>query len=79
MKLDDMRTPTCPNCGGAKLETDDVIDTSVDTSDGFYSELVIGTCPNCNCQYEYTQFYSIKPTHFDMIECLTEEEICEDE
>lgn len=74
MKLDDMRTPTCPNCGGAKLETEDIIDTYADTIENIYTEFTVGVCPNCGRQFSYTQTYNLEPTGYEDLIDITEDE-----
>lgn len=74
--LSDKRTPTCPNCGMAKLELEDVIDTfeSGSADNPTLKELTIGVCPNCNHTFEYTQIYTHQPIGYEGVEDITEDE-----
>lgn len=76
MKLCDKRTPTCPHCGMAKLEADDIIDTyeGGTAEQPLWVELTIGICPNCDHSFEYKQFYTHDPTGYELLEDLTEDE-----
>ena len=54
--LNDKRTPTCPYCGMAKLEIEDIIhswDETTDTGRDITVEQHIGFCPNCNHRFFY--------------------------
>lgn len=81
--LSDKRTPTCPHCGMAKLEIDDVIDHWVEGGENntdVYVELVIGVCLNCGRSFEYKQKYTHDPIGYDDIDyCDADEEEEEDE
>lgn len=74
MKLCDKRTPTCPHCGMAKLETEDVIDTCTDYENNRFTEYTIGVCPNCERTFSYTQIYTLEPTGYDDLIDATEDE-----
>lgn len=79
MKLCDRRTPTCPHCGMAKLETEDIIDTWADYENCSYSELIIGVCPNCDRHFQYRQIYTFEPIDYYDLDYCDEDEIEEDE
>lgn len=82
MKLSDKRTPTCPNCGMAKLETEDIIDTyeGGTAEQPTLIELSIGICPNCDHTFEYKQIYTHEPTGYEILtDCTEDEEDEEDE
>ena len=77
MMLSDRRRPTCPNCGMAKLETEDIIDTGEGGTAEHPTlvELTIGNCPNCNHTFEYEQIYTHDPTGYEMLtDCAEDEE-----
>ena len=74
IKLYDRRTPTCSNCGMAKLETEDIIDTFADIVENIYTEFTVGVCPNCGRQFSYTQIYSLEPTGYEDLIDITEDE-----
>lgn len=74
MNLLDKRFPTCPHCEKAKLEIEDVIDTSVDWDDGIYTEFTVGVCPNCERRFSYNQFYTLEPTGYEDLIDITEDE-----
>ena len=74
MNLLGKRTPTCPHCGKAKLETEDVIDTFTDCIEEIYTEFTVGVCPNCERRFSYTQFYTLEPTSYDDLIDITEDE-----
>lgn len=74
--LSDKRTPTCPHCGMAKLETDDIIDTWERTDkDGVVRmvEQTIGVCPNCNHTFDYLQIFTHDPIAYELVEDITED------
>lgn len=79
MMLSDRRTPTCPHCGMAKLEKDDIIDTWADYENCSCTELTIGVCPNCDRHFQYKQIYTLEPTGYDDIDYCDEDEIEEEE
>ena len=75
--LSDHRTPTCPHCGMAKLETTDIIDSwesRLPDDTPIMVEQTIGYCPNCNHTFDYLQQFSHTPIGFDCIEDITEDE-----
>lgn len=75
--LSDKRTPTCPHCGMAKLETDEVIDTwERPGKDGATRvvEQTIGVCPNCNHTFDYLQIFTHDPIEYECVEDITEDE-----
>lgn len=74
IKLYDRRTPTCPHCGMAKLETEDIIDTCTDYENNQFIEYSIGTCPNCSHTCSYTQYYTLEPTGYEDLIDVTEDE-----
>lgn len=73
-RLSDKRTPTCPHCGMAKLETEDIIDTCTNYEDNQFTEYSIGVCPNCGHTFSYTQIYTLEPTGYDDLIDVTEDE-----
>lgn len=80
--LSDKRTPTCPHCGMAKLERDDIIDHWIEGSENntdIYVELVIGVCPNCGRGFEYKQKYTFDPIEYDDLTYCDEDEEEEDD
>lgn len=80
IRLMDRRTPTCPHCGMAKLETEDIIDTCTDYENNQFVEYSIGTCPNCNHTFSYNQYYTLEPTGYeDLVDVTEDEEEEEDE
>lgn len=79
MMLHDKRTPTCSNCGMAKLETEDIVDTSTNYEDNIFIEYSVGVCPNCGRTFSYTQRYSLVPLDYDDLVDITEDEEDEDE
>lgn len=74
--LSDKRTPTCPHCGMAKLEAEDIIDTfeGGTAEHPTLIELTIGVCPNCNHTFEYKQIYTYEPTGYEILTDCTEDE-----
>ena len=77
MKLCDKRTPTCPHCGMAKLETEDIIDSWERTEKDGATRLVeqtIGVCPNCNHTFNYLQVFTHDPIEYECVEDVTEDE-----
>lgn len=72
--LSDHRTPTCPHCGMAKLEIEDIIDTYTNNADNTFTEYSIGVCPNCEHIFSYNQIYTLEPTHYEDLEDVTEDE-----
>lgn len=74
MKLSDKRTPTCPHCGMAKLETEDIIDTYTNYEDNIFVEYSIGACPNCERTFSYNQIYTLEPTGYEDLLDVTEDE-----
>lgn len=72
--LFDRRRPTCPNCGRAKLETVDVLDTWTDYENCVYTEFTHGVCPQCEKSFQYTQLYSLEPTGYEDLEECDEDE-----
>lgn len=78
MKLNDKRTPTCPNCGMAKLEVGDVIDVWTSVDEGRYTEFCYGFCPNCNAAYEFNQHFTIEPKDYEILEWVNEDEMEEE-
>ena len=70
--LSDKRTPTCPHCGMAKLEVNDVI-ASWDEGNRMV-EHTIGVCPNCEHEFDYHQYFSHDPIGYGDIEEITEED-----
>lgn len=77
MKLCDKHTPTCPHCGMAKLETEDIIDTWERTDKDGSTRLVeqtIGVCPNCNHAFDYLQIFTHDPIGCEYVEDITEDE-----
>lgn len=70
IRLSDRRTPTCTNCGMAKLETEDIIDTCTNYEDNQFTEYTIGVCPNCGHTFSYT----LEPTGYDDLIDITEDE-----
>lgn len=74
MNLLGKRTPTCPHCGMAKLETEDIIDTDVDCVEGIFIEFSVGVCPNCERHFSYNQFYTLEPTGYVELIDITEDE-----
>ena len=79
MKLSDRRTPTCYHCGMAKLEIEDIIDTSSNYEECKYTEFVVGVCPNCNHTFSYSQEYTLEPIGYDDVVDITEDEEEEDD
>lgn len=81
MKLSDRRTPTCPHCGMAKLETEDIIDTYEGGTAECPTliELTIGVCPNCEHVFEYKQIYTHQPFGYEILSDCTEDEEEEEE
>ena len=82
MKLSDKRTPTCPHCGMAKLETEDIIDTWERTDKDGVTRIVeqtIGVCPNCNHAFDYLQIFTHYPIEYESLEDITEDEEDEDD
>jgi hypothetical protein len=79
MKLNDKRTPTCPHCGMAKLETEDIIDTYTNYEGHIFVEYTIGVCPNCERHFQYNQIYTLEPTGYEDIDYCDEDEIEEEE
>ena len=79
--LSDKRIPTCPHCGMAKLELEDIIDTfeSGSAENPTLKELTIGVCPNCNHAFQYTQIYTHNPIGYEGVEDITEDEEEEDD
>ena len=80
--LSDKRTPTCPHCGMAKLEKDDIIDHWVEGGENntdVYVELVVGSCPNCGRFFEYKQKYTHDPIGYDNLNYCDEDEEEEDD
>ena len=73
--LSDRRTPTCPNCGMAKLEAEDTIWTEEGGTDECPTliELVIGVCPNCDYTFDYKQFYTHEPIGYEIVSDYTED------
>ena len=74
MMLSDRRTPTCPHCGMAKLETEDIIDTFTNYEENTFVEYSIGVCPNCERTFSYNQMYTLEPTGYECVEDITEDE-----
>jgi hypothetical protein len=77
MKLNDKRTPTCPHCGMAKLETEDVVDCwERINNDGTTSlvEQTMGSCPNCDHTFDYLQIFTHDPIEYECLEDVTAEE-----
>lgn len=75
--LSDKRTPTCPHCGMAKLETEDIIDTWERTEQDGATRMVeqtIGVCPNCNRRFDYLQIFTHDPIEYECLEDVTEDE-----
>ena len=75
--LSNHRTPTCPHCSMAKLETEDIIhssDETTDTGKEITIEQHIGFCPNCEHRFDYIQRYTHDPIGYDSIEDITEDE-----
>lgn len=79
MKLCDKRTPTCPHCGMAKLETEDIIDTCTNYEENTFVEFSIGVCPNCTHTFSYNQIYTLEPTGYEDLLDVTEDEEDEDD
>lgn len=77
MKLSDKHIPTCPHCGMAKLEVADVIDSweeHLEDGTPIMVELTVGTCPNCNHDFEYKQQFSHEPIGYECVDDVTEDE-----
>ena len=72
--LSDKRTPTCPHCGMAKLETEDIIDTYTNYEENTFVEYSIGICPNCEHTFSYNQIYTLEPTGYKDLLDVTEDE-----
>lgn len=80
--LSDKRTPTCPHCGMAKLETSDIVDTWDRTDENGLERTIehtIGVCPNCNHTFDYLQIFTHEPVGYECVDDITEDEEDEEE
>lgn len=78
-RLSDKRIPTCPHCGMAKLEIEDILHSWADYDQYSYTEVIVGVCPNCDRHFQYHQNYTFEPTGYDNLDYCDEDEIEEDD